>query len=75
MLLDFQSHSAHSPIFRRKIFILGKALHSKSLGHNSKVLMFTLRYFAKMQEHYIPNIKLLNGIRLIEGYLYQYCLI
>ncbi|MGO3719386.1 MAG: hypothetical protein ACTJGD_08640 [Mesonia hippocampi] len=34
--LTLQSHSAHSPAFRRKSSIPGKALHYKNLGHNFK---------------------------------------
>nr|AOE06144.1 hypothetical protein [uncultured bacterium] len=39
-LFQVQSHSAHSPAFRRKSYTPEKALHYKSLGHNSKTSDF-----------------------------------
>jgi hypothetical protein len=38
--LALQSHSAHSPAFRRKSSIPGKALHYRGLGPNSKASDF-----------------------------------
>ena len=38
--LFFITHSAHSPAFRRKSSISGKALHYRGLGHNSKASDF-----------------------------------